>query len=340
MSILKNKKIVIIMFIVILITVSFVFFNKSLKHPLKSDKDIIINVKTGDSFYSLLNKLQENNQIKGLGIIKTYIKVTNTVVDVKPGEYNLHNDMSVKDIINTLNNGLAIDIIDITIQEGSTIDEIANKLEINGICDKDEFIKGVVAYPLPSYIKQSKIKRYDLEGFLFPDTYKFSKQSDPKDLISKMLERFEEVWKNTLKEANIEVKDKDVEKIITIASMIEKEAIVDDERAKIASVIYNRLNIDMKLQIDATVIYAMEEHVEKLSYENLEIESLYNTYLIEGLPVGSISNPGSQSILAALKPENTDYLFYVLQKDGSNRHYFTNNYVDFKNKLEEFGYEP
>ncbi|MBU3107258.1 endolytic transglycosylase MltG [Clostridium gasigenes] len=340
MNILKNKKIVIIMFIVILITVSFIFFNKSLKHPLKSDKDIIINVKTGDSFYSLLNKLQENNQINGVGIIKTYIKVTNTVVDVKPGEYNLHNDMSVKDIINTLNNGLAVDVIDITIQEGSTIDEIANKLEINGMCAKDEFIKAVVAYPLPSYIKQSKIKRYDLEGFLFPDTYKFSKQSSPEEIISKMLERFEDVWQSTLREANIKVANEDVEKVITIASMIEKEAIVNEERAVIASVIYNRLNIDMKLKIDATVIYAMGYHVKGLSYENLEIESPYNTYIIDGLPVGPISNPGIPSILGALKPEKTDYLFYVLPRDGSNRHYFTNNDVDFMNKLEEFGYEP
>lgn len=338
MNILKNKKIAIVLFILILIAVSFAFLNKTLKHPLKGDKDIIINVQTGDSLYSLLNKLQENNEIKALGVIKTYIKVTNTVIDVKPGEYKLHNDMSVKDIINALNTGSAIDIIDVTIPEGFTIDEIANELEKQGICTKEKFIKAVVSYPLPSYIKGSKINRYDLEGFLFPDTYKFSKQSSPKELVSKMLERFEEVWKSTLKEANI--KDKDVEKVITIASMIEKEARIDDERAKIASVIYNRLNIDMKLKIDATVIYAMEEHVEKLSYENLEIESPYNTYLIEGLPVGPISNPGSPSILAALKPENTDYLFYVLQKDGSNRHYFTNNDVDFMNKLKEFGYEP
>ncbi len=106
----------------------------------------------------------------------------------------------------------------------------------------------------------------------------------------------------------------------------------------IASVIYNRLNIDMKLQIDATVIYAYGYHMKTFYMKHLEIESPYNTYLIDGLPVGPISNPGAPSILAALKPENTDYLFYVLQKDGSNRHYFTNNDVDFMNKKEELGY--
>lgn len=336
MNILKNKKIKIILSILILVIISFVFFSKTLKDPLKGEEDIILNVENGDSFYSVLNKLSENNEIKFLPILKLYIKATNPVVDIKPGEYKLHNDMSIKEIINTLNNEAPINLVDFTVPEGFTINEIANKLEEEGICDSNEFINAVVSYELPSYVKESKLKRYNLEGFLFPDTYKFAKNSNPKDLVAKMLERFEEVWNNAVKEANIKVKDEDIEKVITIASMIEKEARVDDERSIIASVIYNRLKIDMELKIDATVIYAMDKHVEKLLYKDLEIESPYNTYLIKGLPEGAISNPGLPSILGALKPENTDYLFYVLQED--NRHYFTNSDVDFMNKLEELGY--
>lgn len=336
MNILKIKKIKIVLFLLILVTISFVFFSKALKHPLRGKEDIILSVENGDSFYSVLEKLSENSKLKFLPIIKLYIKVTNSVVDINPGEYKLHNDMSIEDIINTLNNEEPINLIDFTVPEGFTIDEIALKLEDEGICSKDEFINAIVSYELPSYIKESKLKRYNLEGFLFPDTYKFSKNSNPEELVGKMLERFEEVWNNAVKEANIKVKDEDIEKVITVASMIEKEARVDDERSTIASVIYNRLKIDMELKIDATVIYAMDKHVEKLLYKDLEIESPYNTYLIKGLPVGSISNPGLLSILGALKPENTDYLFYVLQED--NRHYFTNDDVDFMNKLEELGY--
>lgn len=336
MNILKSKKINIILSLLILIIISFVFFSKTLKHPLKGEEDIILSVENGDSFYSVLDKLKENDEIKFLSIVKLYIKATNPIVDIKPGEYKLHNDMSIKEIINTLNNEAPINLVDFTIPEGFTIDEIAIKLEDEGICTKDGFINAVLSYELPSYIKESKFKRYNLEGFLFPDTYKFSKNSNPEELVGKMLERFEEVWNNTVKEANIKVKDEDIEKVITVASMIEKEARVDDERSTIASVIYNRLKIDMKLKIDATVIYAMDKHVEKLLYKDLEVESPYNTYLINGLPVGAISNPGLPSILGALKPESTDYLFYVLQED--NRHYFTNSDVDFMNKLEELGY--
>lgn len=336
MNILKSKKIMFFLFVLILVAISFIFFSKTLKHPLKTDKNIIITVEDGDSFYSLLDKLSSKKVLKLLPVIKAYIKVTNTYVDVKPGEYELHNYMSVKDIINTLNEGDSINSIDFTIPEGFTIDEIANKLEMEEICTKDEFINSVVSYPLPPYIKESKIKRYNLEGFLFPDTYKFSKHSNPDDLVAKMLERFEEVWEKTVEEANIKVKDEDVEKIITIASMIEKEARVDEERAIVSSVIYNRLKINMKLKIDATVIYALGSHVETVLNKHLEIESPYNTYLIDGLPVGPISNPGAPSILAALKPETTDYLFYVLQE--GNKHYFTNDDVDFMKKLEELGY--
>lgn len=336
MSISKNKKIIIIFVIFILLAISFIFLNRVIKKPLKGKEDIVVTIEDGDSFYTLLSNLQKNNQIKFVPIIKVYVKITNNTADLKPGEYKLHNNMSVKEIITVLNGGTAINMVNFTVPEGFNIDEIANKLEIEGICTKDEFIHAVATYELPSYVKESKLKRYDLEGFLFPDTYKFSKQSDPIEVVNKMVERFEEVWTEILKEANIKVKDEDIEKVITIASMIEKEARVDEERVTISSVIYNRLNINMKLQIDATVIYALGSHVDTVLNKHLEVESPYNTYLIEGLPVGAISNPGAPSIFAALKPENTDYLFYVLQKD--DKHYFTNSDVDFMNKLEELGY--
>ena len=109
--------------------------------------------------------------------------------------------------------------------------------------------------------------------------------------------------------------------------MIEKEATLDNERSLIASVIYNRLNINMPLQIDATGIYALGYHVDQVLYGHLETESPYNTYLYSGIPVGPISNPGYNSIVAALNPANTDYLYYLVESEG--KHYFTNNYDDF-----------
>ena len=134
----------------------------------------------------------------------------------------------------------------------------------------------------------------------------------------------------------LDIKEDDIEKIINVASIIEKEARVDEDRPLIASVIYNRLEQDMPLQIDATVIYAHGYYIENVRNRHLAIESKYNTYLHKGLPVGPICNPGAPSIKAALNPANTNYLFYLLASD--DEHYFTDNYDDFLKKKEELGY--
>ena len=143
-----------------------------------------------------------------------------------------------------------------------------------------------------------------------------------------MINRFEEVFKQIT--ANTSINENDVEKMVNVASIIEKEARVDEDRPLIASVIYNRINQNMPLQIDATVIYAHGYYIESVRNRHLAIESKYNTYLYKGLPVGPICNPGIESLKAALNPASTDYLFYLLA--GENKHYFTNNYNDFLKK--------
>lgn len=324
----------------IIIIIAFIIFlliyKNTIKHPLKTNEDIVININEGDSFYSIIESLKEEDKVNGVSFIKLYTKLLNKDVEVKSGEYLIHKDSSVNDIIEILSKGEALNLVDITIPEGYTIEDIANILEDEGICSKEDFILAINEYELPSYVKFDSQKKYNLEGYLFPDTYKVKIGETPKEIISKMLLRFEEVFNNVEKELNIEVDDEKIEKIITMASIIEKEARINDERGLISSVIYNRLNKDMMLQIDATVIYALGEHVDKVYYRHLEIDSPYNTYKNYGLPVGPISNPGIESIKAALNPEETDYLFYVLKDDNS--HYFTDDENDFMNKLEELGY--
>ena len=235
-----------------------------------------------------------------------------------------------------MNTESSLNKVKFTVPEGYSIEDIASKLEDEGICSKNDFILAIKEYPLPSYVKPNEEKRYNLEGYLFPDTYIIEIGETPKEIINKMIKRFEEMLDEAIKATNVIVKDEDIETVVTIASMIEKEARLDNERPTIASVIVNRLNIDMKLQIDATVIYALGEHVDTVTYDHLEIDSPYNTYKNYGLPVGPISNPGVESIKATLKPDSTDYLFYVLKDDNS--HYFTNDDEDFLRKQEELGY--
>ena len=332
----SKSKIIPIIIILILIISCFVLFKRVLNKPLKTSEDIVINVQEGDSFYSIINTLSKENKIKNLPLIKLFVKISRKNIDVKPGEYVLQKDLNVNELINTLTSESSLNIVKFTVPEGYTIDDISEKLEKEGICSKEDFIKAIKEYELPSFVNINSEKRYNLEGYLFPDTYLIKVGETPKEIITKMVARFKEMLNEAIKEVNTTVKNEDIETVVTIASMIEKEARIDSERPVIASIIVNRLNIDMMLQIDATVIYALGEHVDTVLYSHLETNSPYNTYKNYGLPVGPISNPGLESIKAALKPEQTDYLFYVLQNDKT--HYFTNNYEDFIKKQNDLGY--
>lgn len=323
----------IILLLIIVIALASVFIS-TIKKPLKISQSEVVNVEEGDSFYSIINSLSNEKKIKSPFIIKIYAKLTGLDLEVVPGSHTLEKGMSVKDIAKTLKDTNNANAITITIPEGFNIEDIATRVEEKGICTKDEFLSAVKSYPLPSYVKDNPDKRYNLEGFLFPDTYNFEIGVEPEYIIETMIKRFEEVW-NEITEG-LDIKEDDIEKIINVASIIEKEGRVDEDRPLIASVIYNRLEQDMPLQIDATVIYAHGYYIENVRNRHLAIESKYNTYLHKGLPVGPICNPGAPSIKAALNPANTNYLFYLLASD--DEHYFTDNYDDFLKKKEELGY--
>lgn len=332
---LSSKTIPIIIILVLFISFLITFISV-INKPLKTDSDIVIKVNEGDSFYSIINSLSKEGKIKGIPFIKLYVKVLGKNIDIKQGEYVLQKELSVDKLIEALTTESSFNIVKFTVPEGYTIEDIAKKLEDEGICSKNDFLLAIKEYELPKFVKVDSRKKYNLEGYLFPDTYLLNVGDTPKEIVLKMVSRFEEMLKKATEETNTTVKDKDIETVVTIASMIEKEARIDRERPLISSVIINRLNDGMMLQIDATVIYALGEHVETVLEKHLEIDSSYNTYRNYGLPIGPISNPGLESIKAALKPEETDYLFYVLQDNET--HYFTNSDVDFMNKLRELGY--
>ncbi len=176
-------------------------------------------------------------------------------------------------------------------------------MEKQGIIKKEDFIKSIKEYKGPSFVKEDKNRKYSLEGYLFPDTYEFFKGMQGDKIIDKMLDRFNYVIKEIEKENNIKIKDEDMDKLISMASVIEKEAEKDDERGKVASVFYNRIDKKMKMESCATVLYALGYHKDKLYYKDLKIKSPYNTYLNTGLPIGPICSPGKNSIKAALNPE-------------------------------------
>lgn len=334
----NNKKIVnvttIIVIMIIIITIWQCF--KIVDTPLKIKDEEIIEVAEGDSFYGVLNKLSEEDKIKNEFLVKLYLKIRGIKPEVLAGTYKLYKSMTLDEIITLLSNDSTIGKIYITIPEGYTIDDIATELEENNICSSEDFINSVKNYDLPAYVSNNPNKRYNLEGFLFPDTYSFNENENADFVVKTMINRFEEVWQELVQSLNLSIANDEIEKIVNVASIIEKEAVVDSERSLISSVIYNRIAIEMPLQIDATVIYSYGYHIEKMYEKHLEIDSPYNTYMYYGLPIGPISNPGRASLMAALKPEKTDYLYYLLESEYT--HYFTDNYDDFLRRKEELGY--
>lgn len=328
------KKIVGIVVIVLIaiLTASGFYYNYVTKAPLKGE-EITIVVNEGDSLYNILDTLDSQGFIKNKTLIKVYMRLHNTSVELVPGTFKVSGKSSLDELIDVLKNKNNEGSISVTIPEGYDIEKMAILFEEKGLFTKDEFLKAVKEYPAPDYIPAKEGRRYDLEGFLFPDTYFFNQGVQPNEVIATMNNAFNSKINSIIPEGA------NVYDIITIASLIENETSLDEERPLVSSVIYNRLKSDNmnKLQIDATVIYALGEHVDTVLYKHLEVDSPYNTYKNDGLPLGPISSPGLASISAAANPESTDYLFYVLEKDKMH-HYFTNNDVDFMNKLNELGY--
>jgi len=208
----------------------------------------------------------------------------------------------------------------VTIPEGFNSREIAEKLSASGVISSDKFLESLnreIKGNYPSFVKPP------YEGFLFPDTYEFFLDSPPEMVIKKFLDRFVEVLPKDFegKAKNLGLTPREA---IILASLIEKEAKVDNERPIIAQVLLKRLKIGMKLQCDATVQYALGRYKPVLSYKDLEVDSPYNTYLHYGLPPGPICNPGLSSIISAVNPANTDYLFYFTKDNGV--HIFSKTY--------------
>ena len=313
----RNSNIIIGLILIIILFLGIFKFTSTINKPLKISNEEVVLVEEGDSFYSIVSKLKSENKIKSPLIIKIYAKLTGLNLEVVPGSHTLEKGMSVKEIAETLKDASNANAITVTIPEGFNIEDIATRLQEQEVCTSDEFLNAVKSYPLPSYVKDNPDKRYNLEGFLFPDTYSFEIGVEPQYIIETMIKRFEEVFKEIT--ASDTITEEEVEKVVNVAS-----------------VIYNRLKQNMPLQIDATVIYAHGYYIESVRNRHLAIESKYNTYLYKGLPVGPICNPGVESLKAALNPASTDYLFYLLASD--DEHYFTNNYDDFLKKKEELGY--
>lgn len=294
------------------------------------DTDVIVTIPEGSYAKQVADILDDNGLVFNAFSFLLYIKSENAGNDLKPGVYTFKaGKVTYRNLLDELlKGGMDGTTTKITIPEGYSMVEIADLLAENGIGTAEDFLMCASQFDLTNYPYITPGEGYaQLEGFLFPDTYIMKYDWDSNHIITVLLNEFEKKW-TPERQQRAEALGLTAEQVITVASLIEKEAMLDSERPMIASVIYNRINAGMKLQIDATVLYALGKHKSKVTYEDLKVDSPYNTYLHEGLPPGPIASPGEKSIEAALNPADTKYLFYQTTEAGDGSHYFCETYEE------------
>lgn len=292
-----------------------------------------VTVAAGSSTAQIAEVLEEQDIIKNPFWFRVFSKLGGYDSRYQPGSFTLHENAGYREIFKTLTNPPETQFVTVTIPEGLELWQIADKLEQVGLIDREQFYDAVENGAFDyDFIKDIPKRENRLEGYLFPDTYQFMYGESEEIIIDKMLARFDEVYteeyENRAKELGMTN-----DELITLASIIEREAQGDDDRTLVASVFHNRLKSTQYpyLQSCATVQYILKERKTVLSVADTKIDSPYNTYQNPGLPEGPIASPGKEAIEAALYPAKTDYLFFVL--DSSGKHRFAKTFAEHQENM-------
>lgn len=314
------KKILHILAIAVILCIALLPFIPSYLSTVANSDVVEITVPEGASLSYVSDILFDKGVIKSKIWFRHKAKELQIDQKIKPGTYLIPSNSTFENIFALLEKGVEDEYTILTIPEGFTLYQIAQKVEKLGLGTKEEFIKATEKYFNNNYNFDTTDLYFKLEGYLYPDTYHFTKNQTVDDIVSQLAQTMDNVFTEKYMEKAKEL-GFSKHKMLTIASLIEREAKHDDERATISGVIHNRLKKDMPLQVDATVIYGEgkgKEHKAVIYQSELDRPNPFNTYTENGLPPGPIASPGKESIKAALYPEKHNYLYYVLspEEDG------------------------
>ena len=293
----------------------------------------VVVISEGATFHHVASLLEREQLIKSRSAFVLLGKAQEADRKIHPGEYELNAAMPPADILAKLLAGRVV-LHSVTIPEGYTISQIADVLVQQQITDGAEFVRLAKD---KSFIKTLGISAVSLEGYLYPDTYRFPRPTAVKDVIKTMVDQLGQVmtaeWQARAKELHLTVHE-----VLTLASVIEKETGAGDERPRISSVFHNRLKKKIPLQSDPTVIYGLPNFDGNLHKKDLSHPTPYNTYRWAGLPPGPIASPGAQSIRAALYPASSSDLYFVSKNDGT--HQFSATLVEHNKAVEKYQKRP
>jgi UPF0755 protein len=278
--------------------------------------DIVVEIKKGDSVKAMAARLHEAGVIDNQLLFRIEARLSGAGGRLRAGEYQLEKGGSIRGVIKKLLDG-KMALHKITIQEGLTIRQIGEILEKDGVVSAREFSE---AAGDPAILREFGLFAGSAEGYLFPDTYNFLKQTKGSEVVPVMLKTFFAKAGKALP-PDLMADPKRLYELVTLASIVEKETGTESEKRLVAAVFANRLKKRMPLQSDPTVIYGLPDFDGNIRKKDLSYDSPYNTYVRKGLPPGPIANPGLSSLLAALEPADTDYLYFVSKNNGE--HYFS-----------------
>ena len=327
----------------------------------KEEREVTVTISDTDTMDQITQKLADAGLIRYPRLFNFYSDLTGAREKISAGKFTLNCMYDYHALVNAMGRSSSNrTIVSVTIPEGYECRQIFELLEKNEVCTVEELELASQECDFGEFWFLQDLEQtgpYCLEGFLFPDTYEFYTSDDPERVLRKLLRDFEYRFDETMEEdlvslnawlaeelssfgyseEEIQAQRLSIRDLVTIASMIERETAGSGESATIASVIYNRLcDPDFPyLNIDATIQYALGERKANLTYEDTQIESPYNTYTNPGLPAGPISNPGLNSLRAALHPEDTVYYYYALDTDGT--HHFSATLEEHNRFLESLG---
>ncbi len=296
--------------------------------PPRLMRDDIIRVAPGDGVITLAHRLKDRNLIESRRFFSSMASLLKMTA-VKPGKYKIPVGITSFGILSKLNRG---DIMKarLTIPEGFNIYQIAERLEKLNVAKRDDILHLSSNTP---FLRSIGILASSAEGYLFPDTYIFPEESDPKAVLKNMHERLNlvlgQVDLSRMNELNL-----DRHRLLTMASLIEKEAKIGSERPQVSAVFHNRMKKRMKLDCDPTVRYAVKRFTGPIYLKDLRDPSPYNTYIHPGLPPTPICSPGKAAITAALNPAPSDYLYFVARNDGS--HFFSRTYREHARAVNKY----
>ncbi len=300
------------------VLLSFGYFAWMESQPIVLTSPVVIEIEPGTGSRAIAQKLQHAGVLRSPWPFLALHYLSPARKKLKAGEYQFEGSSPVWRVHDKLARG---DIFyhPFTIPEGFNVFDIAAAAEQQGFCKSKDFL---VAAQNPHLVSDIAPNAVSLEGFLFPDTYRFARRTTPKEMVAKMVERFRKVYGEVTRSAHANVPA--VLQVVTLASMVEKETARADERPLVAGVFQNRLGAGMKLQCDPTVVYAavLEGKYRGTIYaSDLARESKYNTYFVIGLPPGPVANPGRASLEAAVSPAETPYMYFV--SDSAGGHVFS-----------------